>query len=224
MDKLRKRLEAMAKAERGDDVAARRMTEKREFVRRLEHETEVIERNLARATSDEQYRVVSSQFEDLRRRRAKAREELGALEAASEGANGAGTTEDELTRAMAFAETLTCSVDDPGDFAAAQRLFDAINVKLFVRFGSGRLGKRAVRKPVSGVITFGDAPPPIAVYAGPTSRIAVKEAAASSAAASTSLEPTSPGQEGDSLGNVSRGDKIRTCDLLDPNHFWLSCS
>jgi hypothetical protein len=186
------------KAQRGDDVAAGRMTEKREHVRRLERETEVIERNLARATSDEQYRVVSSQFEDLRRRLASGREELGALEAASAGAKGPGTVEDEVARAMAFAESLTCSVDDPGDFAAAQRLFDAINVKLFVRFGSGRLGKRTVRKPVSGVITFGDAAPPIAVYTGPTSRNAVKEAAASSAAASMSLEPASPGQEGDS--------------------------
>ena len=78
------------------------------------------------------------------------------------------------------------------------------------------------RKPLGGLVTWGSAKPPIDLYAGPTTRQQIKKATALLAVAgeshSPSLVPNDPGQEGESLGNVNRGDKIRTCDLVDPNH------
>ena len=83
------------------------------------------------------------------------------------------------------------------------------NVRLFLQFDDGHWGKRVVRRVAGGIVTFGDAPPPITLYAGPTARAKVKEAAAESAAAqSCPHSPVPSGVEGDSSGNVSRGDKI----------------
>ena len=68
------------------------------------------------------------------------------------------------------------------DFVAARHLFDAINANLFVQFGEKAWGKRKVRRPVSGVLTFGDEPLPIRPYEGPTDHASVKATGAASAA------------------------------------------
>jgi hypothetical protein len=93
---------------------------------------------------------------------------------------------------------------------------------VFARFQHIQRGKRGVTKLVSGVVTFGSAPLPIQIYEGPTARRKVKDSATLVAAESGDSEsPTQPfdaGREGDSFGNVSRGDWIPTSDLLNPIH------
>jgi hypothetical protein len=105
--------------------------------------------------------------------------------------------------------------------AAAGDLFRQLNARLFIRFGEAVVGKRRLRKPASGVVTFGAAQLPIDIYAGPTTRGMIKEAttnADNDPASAGGSKHNGPGQEGAWLGNVSRGDRIRTCDLVVPNH------
>jgi len=95
--------------------------------------------------------------------------------------------------------------------AVCGELFRLVDAKLFLRFSPTNWGKRTIHKPTGGVLTFGDTPPPIDIYSGNTGRAAVQLA----------LEPkhSQPHQRGgaevviadekdDSLGNVSRGDRI----------------
>ena len=71
-------------------------------------------------------------------------------------------------------------------------------------------------------MTLGSSPPPVEVYNGPTARQKLTIPAARGAAGPVDPsspavpKPFGPGQEGESLGNVSRGDWIRTSDLLNP--------
>lgn len=68
---------------------------------------------------------------------------------------------------------------------------------------------------VRGMVTTGTQPAPIKLYEGPTGRIALSALKASNAALSaaapggdvTRPDGTVSGQEGNSLGNVSRGDR-----------------
>jgi hypothetical protein len=75
----------------------------------------------------------------------------------------------------------------------------------------------------SGVVTFGDAPPPVPLYEGPTDRRHVKKPPTHkgvdglSSVKSPGSSGDSPGEEGDSLGNANRGERIRTSDLTVPN-------
>ena len=78
---------------------------------------------------------------------------------------------------------------------------------------------------VCGVVTLGDANPPVEVYGGPTGRNRIKTPRAEQI--STACGPNCPNDkdespivsdgEGKSLGNVSRADWIRTSDLLTPS-------
>jgi len=111
--------------------------------------------------------------------------------------------------------------NNPEDFVVAGELFRCVNIRLYFQFRDERAGKRTLRKVAGGVVTFGNAQPPITIYEGPTARGKLRKLMA--------LEATNPGgamsplpesevsdSEGKSLGNVDRGDRIRTCDLLTP--------
>src|SRR5205085_10622111 len=91
------------------------------------------------------------------------------------------------------------------------------------KFQEVQVGKRALNKLLSGVVTFGSTPPPISIYEGPTGRRGKRSPASSEDTGPCSPRapllpgPLDPGKEGDSLGNVRRGDWIRTSDLTVPN-------
>src|SRR5262249_11359006 len=111
----------------------------------------------------------------------------------------------------------------PENLEAVGALFRQVNVRLFVRFRPVQEKKRKLNKLVSGVVTFGSAAPPVEIYRGMTSRQKVKGPATPDSAAGPGLPtpppptgPLDPGREGESLGNVCRGDWIRTSDLLNP--------
>jgi hypothetical protein len=76
-------------------------------------------------------------------------------------------------------------------------------------FEPKQIKTRVVNKVKGGVVTFAGAQPPIDVYSGPTARLAVKKAAIDSGRASRNWGKSVSGpNEEDSLGNVSRGERI----------------
>lgn len=177
----------------------------------VERQLPVVGRNMAMAATEDQRQATAEVFEELQATKRKLTAELAAAERAGGGVRDPGA---EVSAAMAVAYRLAELGTDPNNLAAVGELFRPVNARLFVRFRDGPQAKRVLRKPDSGLVTFGDAEPPIDLYAGTTTRKKIKEAAASVAAAPGdlaspgSLIPMSPGSEGDSLGNVSRGDKI----------------
>lgn len=104
-------------------------------------------------------------------------------------------------------------VTAPARFAPpveAEKL-DRVVQTLDRRSGTQR-GKRTVRTVSGGVMTFGAAPAPVALYEGPTGRrafqgqscpLVVEERGEGNA-----QKPRGSGREGGSLGNVSRADRI----------------
>ena len=83
---------------------------------------------------------------------------------------------------------------------------------LFLKFTKVRVKKRLLNKLAYGVVTFGDVPPPVPLYAGPTGNramLANKEAAFAAGSRGDTPLPNRlvSGREGESLRNVSRGDR-----------------
>jgi hypothetical protein len=158
-------------------------------------------------------------FDELQQEKKRLEAEVG--RAAAEGAGGV-DPEAEVGAALSLARRLTELAADEENLAAVGEVFRQVNVRLFLRFRALQVGKRQLNRLTSGVVTFGSAAPPIPLYEGPTGRAHVKGPATPEVAGPGDSgspvvpEPCGPGREGDSLGNVSRGDWIRTSDLLNP--------
>ncbi len=175
--------------------------------------------NLGLAEGPDQFHAVAEVFEQL-----KTQEK--ALEAAVRQLERETATERDVDAEVAAA---LAGLDRIADVATSQpdlgnigQLFWQLNARLFLRFTEGRWKKRVVTKMASGIVTFGSTPPPVALYEGPTGSRYVKGPALPEGTAgpnsseSPGIPGSVPGREGDSLRNVSRGDWIRTSDLLNP--------
>jgi hypothetical protein len=117
----------------------------------------------------------------------------------------------EVVSAMNVVKQLVDLAADPSNLAAVGEFFQKLNARLFLQFKEEAWGKRKVRKPAGGVVTFGAAAPPIRIYQGPTGRRQLSQAAIAKSsgavhAAPEALKSNCPGREGDSLGNVNRSD------------------
>ena len=214
-DKVRAKLEGMARREAASgpsDRAAGLRRELEDVRRRGERAGE----NLAMADGADQRRAIARVFDKLKEQERDLERQLATATPAATFDPAA-----EVAAAMAALDDIETAADRSADPAAVKGLFDRVNARLFLRFAPTAWGKRTVNKVSGGVVTFGSAPPPVALYEGPTGRRAVKsrpKEQGSGVGQSGSAEPDSesPSRE-DSLGNVSRADRIRTCDLLVPN-------
>lgn len=160
-------------------------------------------RNLALAGTPNQFKVVSATFESLQQQR----DLLAAECQRQEAANHVLDVESEVAAAMGLFERLTDLASDPSNLPAITKLFAGVDARLFLRFEKQQHGKRLLNRLVSGVLTLGTAPAPIETYSGPTS----KKHLASCRTQDRSISNTSttnPCTEGESLGNVNRGDMI----------------
>ena len=120
--------------------------------------------------------------------------------------------ESEIAEALADFDRLSELASDSTQLGAIGELFNELNARLFLRFEEVQLKRRKVNKVVGGVVTFGASEPPIKLYEGPTGRRALGSKAKtpddSSGVPQLALPSTSSDREGNSLGNVSRGDRI----------------
>ncbi|MCG8583514.1 MAG: hypothetical protein MI757_02245, partial [Pirellulales bacterium] len=95
-----------------------------------------------------------------------------------------------------------------------------------LRFKKVQVKKRKLNRLVSGTVAIGAAPAPIKEYCGPTSKVRVKRTSIGrSADTDESHEKTSKkcvlsGTEGQSLGNVSRGDRTQLGPFLERVSAW----
>jgi hypothetical protein len=102
--------------------------------------------------------------------------------------------------------------ESANDLSSAGKLFASLNARLFFRFVEMQHKKRVVNKVSGGMVTYAEAQSPVALYNGPTCRRHVSGSAILSGAGTPDLLE-SPGRsghlsggEGESLGNVNRGE------------------
>jgi hypothetical protein len=220
LSKLEQRLIALAQEERdsrsfpglGGDSKRSELTD-------IQNQLEVVRSNLAFARSHEQYDAVSGVFDELEKKRKKLEAEVAYLKAVE---NCEFDIKAEVDSAMGLLRHLVDLADRTRNFATVGEVFRKVNIRLFFGFGEERTGKRAYRRVVGGIVTFGNAEPPISIYEGPTARKSLTKLIGLKAAnvEGASLPPPKPevsDSEGNSLGNANRGDRIRTSRLCWKN-------
>lgn len=178
-------------------------------VRRLQGEREVIQRNLARAKNDGQFDSISTELEKADKGIAAASARLAALSAKSAPLS----VDAEIARAMDAMDRLPNLASDATNLPAITRAFALVNVRLYLSFKQVKHGKRTLNKVGRGLLTFGDVPPPVPLYTGPTGRRALASqdtaTVAANAGGQESLLRQLADREGNSLRNVNRGDTTR---------------
>lgn len=208
LPKLRSRLKQIAHQEQVDPQQRHQVDERNAVLAKVQRELERVTQNLARAESPEQYKAVAKVFEELQNREAALKAEIAKLESQTTPVNSA----EEVDAAVSLSERLVELAKDQSDFAAAREVFDLANARLFLRFRPIRLKKRTLNKLETGVVTFGDAAPPIALYEGPTTKKVKDSRGEPQIESSAGVRPppkrTDSGREDKSLRNVSRGDRI----------------
>ena len=74
---------------------------------------------------------------------------------------------------MALLDRLPDLAADNQNLAKVGDAFRLVNVRLFLKFEKVQVKKRTLNKLAHGIVTFGEAPPPVPLYAGPTGRRAI---------------------------------------------------
>jgi hypothetical protein len=207
--KLEARLTELARRESAESAAAAELRSKEAALLAVRAQLERVERNLALAESPAQFRAVAAQFDRFQGQVRALEAEVGVLRRQADKGEDAET---EVAAALALLRRLTEWAAQAEDYAAVGELFRQVNVKLFARFQAVPAKQRVLNKLVGGVVTFGTSAPPVEPYSGPTARQKLTSPAAPCAAgrgdpSSPAVpKPCGPGQEGESLGNVSRGE------------------
>jgi hypothetical protein len=212
--KLKARVRQLAEEERRDGKNENETAGKRTALSKVSDELELAARNLRRAESDDQYREIASDYEQLKKIKAAIEAELATLEAAMSSATD---IDAEIDAAVDLARRLG-ELADAKTLAMATEAVQLANARLCVRFAPVKLKKRFVNRVTGGVVLLGAAPLPFTPYEVlTTSRSEIKKETLGGAAAATGPggrrsssqpKPKSSGGKGTSLGNVNRGDRI----------------
>jgi hypothetical protein len=209
--KLEQKLRAIAERERSRISPDAELNAKRAMLAAERAKRERAGQNLALAEGPDQFQTVAAVFEQLKQKEKVLEAEIRQLE------HPAGENRDvdaEVDAALAGLDRMAALAAAPHDLGGVGQLFRQLNARVFLRFAEGRWKTRVVNQVVSGVVTFGATPPPVALYDGPTDRRKVK-CLTTSGGEVESIAPDLPGfpgivpgGEGESLGNVNRGERI----------------
>ncbi|HEX6986638.1 MAG TPA: hypothetical protein VF170_14755 [Planctomycetaceae bacterium] len=165
--RLRTRLEERVRREAGREPEGLRRAAAE--LARHEREVELAGRNLAQAETDEEYQVISKAPQAAVVDRNRIRAEVERLRSAADA-----DPRREAEAALAQLARIEELASDEANLAVAAAAFDAVNARVYFRFPAQAWGKRTVNRVAGGVIRFGDAPPPVPTYPGPTIRSAVR--------------------------------------------------
>ena len=204
--KLEQKLRAIAERELGTSQPDTLMAAKQAALTAVRVKRERAEQNLALAEGRDQYRAVAKVFENLKKQEKALEIEMGQLEQATRVVQD---VDAEVTTALVGLDRMAELAAGSHDLGGVGRLFQQLNVRLFLQFTEGRWKKRIVNKIAGGVVTFGASAPPVALYEGRTDRRSVKGPAVPEGTAGQE-SPGNPGAvpsgDGNSLGNVNRGE------------------
>jgi hypothetical protein len=185
---------------------------KRQELSSLQENIRTAEKNLALAKSENHFAAISKVLDDLALKEKALRAEIAKLE---QRPTGSRDLEREIEQALLTGRMLR-RLADAGreDFLSAREAFHGLNAKLFLQFKKVQRGKRTLNKIAGGHVTIGIAQPPVTLYEGPTGRRKLKSPVRTSSIGPvnrndvTLKPPVTSSEEGESLGNQSRGDWI----------------
>src|SRR5262245_62004760 len=133
LERLRDRLYELAEEEIGADrQEAKREAAAREL-NKVTHELKVVSRNLALAESDAERQAIRSFFNDLQSTKLRLEQQIQEM-VQPVGANAGVDT--EVQAALAGLDRLRGMIEGAETQPAVAELFDAVDVKLFVRFAA----------------------------------------------------------------------------------------
>jgi len=220
LQRLESRIRQLAAADQQDIRLEQTIGQTRAQLLEVETERDRVAQNLARAKNDEQYQAIEAIFDQLAQQAKSLRAEIAGMESQT---GAVAEADSAVDIAMQIVRQLTELAGNAENLAAPRQIFDMLNARLFLGFHPVQGRKRTLNKICRGVVTFGDAKPAVEIYNGPTSRKKIKGPATSSAPGLGDRQLPSPpkscvdsGKEDKSLGNVGRGERIRTFDFLLP--------
>ncbi len=217
--KLMQRLDQLSKEQGSGSPRTAQLNALRGELDRVQADRSMVEKNMARASTEDQFRAIAKQFDEDCRKETDLKKKIDEIGVDQE---CFGDPDAQVQAALRVMDRLPDLVADNDDLQKVGESFAFLNVRLFLRFEKRQVKKRVLNKLQHGIMTFGDAEPPTRLYAGPTSRRDINLGIAATVAAGSEGDVPLPnrccdGREGSSSGNVNRGDRIRTCDLLVPN-------
>ncbi len=171
-DRLRKRLEELARNERAQASPAPDAAAALEAsVAEVRRKRTLAEENMALAATPDQFRAISKVFDQLQQQERTLDEQLRTSRQEPEPVRT--TTGMDVDAALAVLDRLAPLAAEPENLGAVGALFTRLNARMFFRFAPASWGKRSVNRVSGGVVTFGMTPPPITLYDGPTGRRAL---------------------------------------------------
>jgi recombinase-like zinc beta ribbon protein len=186
----------------------------------LRREEATITRNLARASDNAMFAAIEHELRATQGSIARLTQELNAI--TKKGSNEDYDPEKKVDAALGVYDFINRVVDDPTKRADVPKLLNILGFRMGLVFCDGVKGRtRKVRVLKGGVIVTGSNELPVQLYgkdadpngAGRAGDERVSLPGKNPYASETLTSP----REGVSFTKVNRGDKIRTCDLLDPN-------
>ncbi|MCA9055828.1 MAG: recombinase family protein, partial [Planctomycetaceae bacterium] len=165
--KLKQKVAQLAAEEPADTGNSR--AEYEEALREFEdvvQQLETVSENLALASGPQQFQSISKVFDRLTKRKLQLEGMLADLERTQCSQR---PVEEEVRSVLALVDQLGDLARAPQGPGTARKLFELTNLKLFLKFIPEQQGKRTINRLHSGVVTFGDAPPPVQLYEGRTS-------------------------------------------------------
>jgi hypothetical protein len=198
------------------DPDANELAATRASLEEVRHDLQTASGNLALAENPAQFRRVANFVEGLEKKETALETQLAALEASKA---SKGDIETEVQAALGLATRLEKLLES-GDLTAVREAIELTNAKLFVRFKAVKEKKRILNKVSGGFVTLGAAHAPVALYQGPTSRKEIKNTNPRATNAvkgrigrgrPSRSKTSGSGREGESLGNVNRDDRIKSC-------------
>ena len=212
MEKLEKRLRELAASELAGADPNRKLREVQAALATVTGELERVQRNLALAETPQQYQAVSAVFDQLVTRQ----EHLRTVTASTTtNADRLDNLQGEIDAALVLLQHLPDRVAGSASLAAAGDVFRAVNARLFLMFKCVTLKKRTVNKVAGGVLTFGAARRQWRFMWGLQLGAGLRAPRSTTIPYSSAGRKVLPAQsvltpvgEGNSLGNVNRGDRI----------------
>ena len=200
-DRLREKLQRLAEQSTSDSSQTQELKRLQSQLVLTASDRKKAAKNMALADSQVQSSAMKEVFDELMQREHELTRQIESLA----GSVGPRTPEEQIDQLMRVVENLQDLAKNTDDLAAVGHLFGQLNLRLFFQFQQVQLKKRFVNRVAGGQVTFGNAAPPVDLYAGRTDTQSVKSALCSV----ETLEINSVSdEEVNSLRNVNRGDRI----------------
>ena len=161
--KVKRRLHELAAEDRKKGTVAEANDSSRDALEQVRREIKQAERNLAFATSQENFQAIEVIIGEMRKREKSLVAEQALAETRI---RSAADEESEVRAALQVLNRLAELAADGRDYRLAKEAFGLVNAKLFLRFQPLPKKRRTVNTIASGVVTLGVAPPPMAHVRG----------------------------------------------------------